>query len=179
MERITAPMNIVLARLSVRLPNGRGRQVQLLLWSQRSCRTLPSGDLFHNCSCRNFSIETLMIREGSLFRDSRCRRSCHGDQTRLRTHTSRTSVNALVLQLDFRHLDCDVVTRPLIIKISEDSHRNDKRSDNYYCERFHQGFSSSSFFDRFTRSLRCGGARNGDGVAPSTPMVQRTSTALI
>jgi hypothetical protein len=43
----------------------------------------------------------------------------------------------------------------LIIKISEDSHRNDKRSDNYYCERFHQGFSSSSFFDRFTRSLRC------------------------
>jgi hypothetical protein len=155
MERITAPMNIVLARLSVRLPNGRGRQVQLLLWSQRSCRTLPSGDLFHNCSCRNFRIETLMIREGSLFRDSRCRRSCHGDQTRLRTHTSRTSVNALVLQLDFRHLDCDVVTRPLIIKISEDSHRNDKRSDNYYCERFHQGFSSSSFFDRFTRSLRC------------------------
>jgi hypothetical protein len=43
----------------------------------------------------------------------------------------------------------------------------------------HRPDSSSSFFDRFTRSMRCGGARNGDGVAPSTPMVQRTSAALI
>jgi hypothetical protein len=33
----------------------------------------------------------------------------------------------------------------LIIKISEHSHRNDKRPDNCYCEWFHQVFSSSSF----------------------------------
>src|ERR1700732_883013 len=47
----------------------------------------------------------------------------------LRTLHSRTSVNPLGLQLDFGHLDCDVVTRPLIIKISKDSHRNDERPD--------------------------------------------------
>jgi hypothetical protein len=45
----------------------------------------------------------------------------------------------LRLQLDFGQSDSDVVTRPLIIKISEHSHRNDKRSDNCYCEWFHQG----------------------------------------
>src|ERR1035437_7588877 len=52
---------------------------------------------------------------------------------------SRTSVNLLGLQLDFWHLDCDIVVRPLIIKISDHSHRNDKRPDNCYCEWFHLG----------------------------------------
>ena len=57
----------------------------------------------------------------------------------LRTLTSRTSVNPLVLQLDFGQLDSNVVSRPLVIKISEHYHRNDKRPDNCYCEWFHQG----------------------------------------
>jgi len=69
-----------------------------------------------------------------------------GDQTPLCTLTSRTSVNPLVLQLDFGHLDGDVVSRPLIIKISEHSHRNDKRPDNCYCEWFHQGILQFEFF---------------------------------
>jgi hypothetical protein len=51
----------------------------------------------------------------------------------------RTSIKPLVLQFDFGHSNSDVVTRPLIIKISEHSHRNDKCRDNCYCERFHQG----------------------------------------
>jgi hypothetical protein len=38
----------------------------------------------------------------------------------------------------------------LIIKISEHSHRNDKRPDNCYCEWFHQGILQFEFFDRFT-----------------------------
>src|SRR6202011_2758861 len=84
------------------------------------------------------------------------------------TLSSRTSVNPLVLQLDFGQLDGDVVPRPLIIKISEHSHRNDKRPDNCYC--FIRVFSSSSFFDRFSPDP-CD-ARPGDEVAPSTPMVR-------
>jgi hypothetical protein len=51
----------------------------------------------------------------------------------------RTSVNPLGPQFDFWQLDCDVATRPLIIKISQHSHRNDKRSDNCECYWFHQG----------------------------------------
>jgi hypothetical protein len=58
--------------------------------------------------------------------------------------------NSLARQLDFGHLDGDVVSRPLIIKISEHSHRNDKRPDNCYCEWFHQGILQFEFFDRFT-----------------------------
>ena len=57
----------------------------------------------------------------------------------LRTLPSRTSVNPLVLQLDFGQLDSNVISRPLVIKISEYCHRNDKRPDNCYCEWFHQG----------------------------------------
>jgi hypothetical protein len=67
-------------------------------------------------------------------------------QTRPRTLTSRTSVNPLVLQLDFGQLDSNVVTRPLVIKISEHSHRNGKRRDNCYCKWFHQGILQFEFF---------------------------------
>ena len=56
-----------------------------------------------------------------------------------RTLTSRTSVNPLVLQLDFGQLDSNVVSRPLVIKISEHCHRNHKRPDNCYCKWFRQG----------------------------------------
>jgi hypothetical protein len=60
--------------------------------------------------------------------------------TRAGSHTP------LFLQLDFGHLDGDVVSRPLIIKISEHNHRNDKRPDNCYCEWFHQGILQFEFF---------------------------------
>jgi hypothetical protein len=53
----------------------------------------------------------------------------------------------LRLQLDFWHLDSDIVTRPLIIKISEHSHRNDKRPDNCHCNWFHQRMLQFDFFD--------------------------------
>jgi hypothetical protein len=49
------------------------------------------------------------------------------------------ALNPLGLHLDFWHLDCYVATRPLIIKISEQSHRNHKHPDNSDCEGFHQG----------------------------------------
>ena len=39
-----------------------------------------------------------------------------------------------------------VVTRPLIVRISEYSHRNDNRPDNCYCEWFHQGNSPVRVF---------------------------------
>src|SRR3984893_16397791 len=97
-----------------------------------------------------------------------------GDQTPLCTLTSRTSVNPLVLQLDFGHLDGDVVSRPLIIKISEHSHRNDKRPDNCYCEWFHQGILQFEFFrplHSYPCDARPDGARPGGEVEPSTPMV--------
>ena len=57
-----------------------------------------------------------------------------------------------------------VVTRPLIISISEYSHRNDKRPDNCYCEWFHQGNSPVRVFS--TASPDPCPARPGDGVAP-------------
>jgi len=60
--------------------------------------------------------------------------------------TSRTRANPLVLQLDFGQLDSNVVSRPLVIKISEHSYRNDKRADNCYCEWFHQGILQFEFF---------------------------------
>ena len=63
-----------------------------------------------------------------------------------RTLTSRASVKPLVLQLDFGQLDSDVVSRPLIIEISEHSHRSHKRPDNCYCEWFHQGILQFEFF---------------------------------
>ncbi len=87
---------------------------------------------------------------------------------------SRTSVNPLALQLDFGHLDCDVAPRPLIIKISDHSHRNDKRTNKCYCEWFHQGILQFGYFRPLHLSRRCAtrGARPGDGVAPSTPMVR-------
>jgi hypothetical protein len=72
----------------------------------------------------------------------------------------------LRLQLDFGQSDSDVVTRPFIIKISEHSHRNDKRSDNCYCERFHQGILQFEFFDASPDPCH---ARPGDGVTPSMP----------
>jgi hypothetical protein len=52
----------------------------------------------------------------------------------------------LRLQLDFWHLDSDIVTRPLTIKISEHSHRNDKCPDNCHCNWFHQRMLQSEFF---------------------------------
>jgi len=63
-----------------------------------------------------------------------------------RTLTSRTSVNPLVLQLDFGQLDSNVVSRPLVIKISEHCHRNHKRPDNCYCKWFHQGILQFDLF---------------------------------
>jgi hypothetical protein len=73
-----------------------------------------------------------------------------GGHTPLCTLTSRTSVNPLVLHLDFGHLDRDVVPRPLIIKISDHSHRNDKRPDNRCCEWFHQGILQFDLFRPLT-----------------------------
>ena len=74
-----------------------------------------------------------------------------------------------ILQLDFGNLDSDIVTRPLIIKISEPSHRNDKRRDNCNCDWFHDGilrfeiFSTASLIpamrDPVTRSRPQHGGR--------------------
>jgi hypothetical protein len=71
-------------------------------------------------------------------------------------------------------LDGDVVSRPLIIKISEHSHRNDKRPDNCYCEWFHQGILQFEFFRplHLIPVMRDPTGRPGDEVAPSTPMVR-------
>ena len=80
----------------------------------------------------------------------------------------RTSIKPLVLQFDFGHSNSDVVTRPLIIKISEHSHRNDKCRDNCYCERFHQGILRFELFS--TASPDPYHARPDGWAAPATPM---------
>jgi hypothetical protein len=82
----------------------------------------------------------------------------------------------LRLQLDFGQSDSDVVTRPLIIKISDHSHRNDKRPDNCYCEWFHQGILQFEFFDASPDPCH---ARPGDGVTPLRQTHQHTAAALI
>src|SRR3984893_12449799 len=56
------------------------------------------------------------------------------------------SVTPLVLQLDFGHLDSDVVSRPLIIEISEHCYRNDKRPDSCCCQSFPQSSLLFEFF---------------------------------
>ncbi len=88
----------------------------------------------------------------------------------LHTLHSQTSVNQLALQLDFWHLDGDVVSRPLIIKISEHSHRNDKRSDNCYCEWFHQGILQFEFFRSLHLIPAMRDAAERDPVTGSRPL---------
>jgi hypothetical protein len=93
----------------------------------------------------------------------------------------RRSVNPLALQLDFGHLDSDVVTRPLIIKISEYSHRNDKRPDNCYCEWFHQGILQFEFFRPLGLIPAMRDAAGRDMVTGSRPLREwfNASAALI
>ena len=64
--------------------------------------------------------------------------------------------------------DSDVVAHPLIIKIPEHRHRNDKRRDNCYCVRFHQGILQFEFFR--TRHLI---PDMRDPVTGSRPIVKR------
>src|ERR1700674_5544726 len=59
----------------------------------------------------------------------------------------------LFLQRDFGQLNCNVVSRPLIIKISDEAQRNDKPANNQCCERFHQLFSSSLFYVDHTETI--------------------------
>ena len=54
-------------------------------------------------------------------------------------------VKLLPLELDFGQADCDVVTRPLIVEVSNHGQRNNERADNCSCERFHQAYSSFGF----------------------------------
>jgi len=58
----------------------------------------------------------------------------------------------LFRQRDFGQLNCNVITRPLIIKISNDAQRNDKPTNNQRRERFHRLFSSSYFARQPRRS---------------------------
>jgi len=51
----------------------------------------------------------------------------------------------LRLEFDFRRADCDVVSRPLIVEVSNNGQRNDEPADNSCCDRFHQTYSSLSF----------------------------------
>jgi hypothetical protein len=89
-----------------------------------------------------------------------------------RTLTSRTSVNPLVLQLDFGQLDSNVVSRPLIIKISDHSHRNHKRTDNCYCEWFHQAILQFEFFRPLYLIPAMRDAAGRDPVTGSRPLRQ-------
>jgi hypothetical protein len=58
----------------------------------------------------------------------------------------------LFLQRDFGQLNCNVVSRPLIIEISDEAQGNDKPANNQCCERFHQ-FSSSRFHVDHTAAI--------------------------
>jgi len=117
--------------------------VQLFLWSQSSSGRLLSGDLFKVARAATLAAKKLMKVESSLFKDPRCRRSCRGDHSVCAPiRPERVSI----LQLDFGNLDSDIVTRPLIIKISEHSHRNDKRRDNCNCDWFHDGILRFEIF---------------------------------
>jgi hypothetical protein len=54
--------------------------------------------------------------------------------------------NPLGLQLNFWQLDCDVVACSLIIKISENGHRNNKRANNCCSKWFHQRILQCELF---------------------------------
>src|ERR1700730_11793622 len=62
-----------------RMPVEMYGEVQLFRWSQCSRRRLLSDDLFKIALGAALAATNLMIIEGSLFSDSRYRRSCHGD----------------------------------------------------------------------------------------------------
>ena len=90
--------------------------------------------------------------------------------------TSQTTVKPLVLQLDLGHLNSDVVSRPLIIEISKHSHPNDKRSDNCYCEWFHQGILQFEFFSTASRDPYH--ARPDGAAAPHSQMDREASQSV-